>query len=130
MRSAFGVWRSTFGARGDWRGAALARAQGPRTFFPARGRPIVRVKQAAPANGPARCFVTGAVRTIHFAPRDKPGVSAVRGSRLLNKIRGHIRAEKNKAMSGEYDLKRLPSSQPERRTPNPERQTPNAERIP
>jgi hypothetical protein len=138
QRLAFGVRRSAFAARRDWWGArlrpvvqtprgyvgqaALALAQGPGTLSPARGRPRYRVKPAAPANGPAR--------PIHFAPRDKPGVSAVRRSRRLNKIRGHIRAEKNNAMSGESGLKWLRSSRPERcRTPNAEHQTPNAKRF-
>jgi hypothetical protein len=137
------VWRLAFDAGGDWRGAALARAQGTRTFFPMRGRPRYRVKQAAPANFPVRCFVSQSVRTIHFAPRDKPGVWIVRGSRLLKKICGRIRVEQKSVRSDGYDLKRLarrslpeskrwgevwlPSRRPERQTPNPERQTPNAE---
>jgi hypothetical protein len=132
------VRRSVFGVRGDWRGAALARAQGPRTFFPVRGRPGYRVKQAAPANYPARCFVSRSVRIIRFASRDKPRVWTVRGSRLLKKICGHIRAEKNSARSDGYDPKRLGRRSlteskrrgevwlPSRRT---ERQTPNAKRI-
>jgi hypothetical protein len=57
--------------------------KGSRIFFPVRGRPRYRVKQAAPANRPARCFVSRSVRVIHFAPRDKPRVWNVRGSRLL-----------------------------------------------
>jgi hypothetical protein len=153
------VWHSAFGARGEWRGArlrpvvktpggyvgqaALARAQRPRTFFPVRGRPSYRVKQAAPANCTARCFVSRSVRIIHFAPRDKPCVGTVRGSRLLKKICGHIRAEKNSARSGGYHPKRLarrslpeskrrgevwlPSRRLGRQTPNSGRQTPNAE---
>jgi hypothetical protein len=138
------VSRSGFGVPGDWRGAALARAQGLRAFFPARGRPRYRIKRAAPASCPARCFVSRSVQIIHFAPSDKPRVWNVRGSLLLKRICGQIRAEKNSAKSGGYDPKRLarrslpeskrrgevwlPSGRTERRTPNAERQTPN-ERI-
>jgi hypothetical protein len=147
------VRRLAFGVRGDRRGAglrpvvqtpggyvgqaALARALGPRTFFPGRGSPRSRIKQAAPANCPARCFVSQSVRINPFAPRDKPRLWTVRGSRLLRKICGHIRAEKNSARYGGYDPKRLarpslpeserrgevwlPSRRPEHRTPNVDR---------
>jgi hypothetical protein len=148
------VWRSTFGVRGDWRGArlrpvvqtpggyvgqaALARAQGSRKFFPVRGRPRYRVKQAAPAKCPARCFASRSVRLVHFAAKDKLRVWTVRGSRLLKETCGHIRAEKNSARFGGFDPKRparcsLPESKrrgevwlPSR---GPERQTPNAKRF-
>jgi hypothetical protein len=36
-------------------------------FFPMRGRPKGRVKQAAPGNYPARCFVHRSVRLFRFA---------------------------------------------------------------
>jgi hypothetical protein len=62
--------------------------QGPRPFFPVRGRPRYRVKQAAPANCPARCFVSWSVKIVHLAPRDEPRVWAIPGSRLFNTIRG------------------------------------------
>ena len=115
------VRRLAFGVPGDWRGAALSRAQAPRTFFPLRGRPKYCFKQAAPANCPARCFVSRSVRIIDFAPRNEIRVWTVRGSRLLKKICGRIRVEKNRVRPDGYDLKRLPSRRPERRTPNAKR---------
>jgi hypothetical protein len=122
------VWRLAFGVRRDWRGAALARAQGAGTFFSMRGWPRYRVKQAAPANCPARSFVSQPVRTTHFAPRDNSYVWTVSGSRLLRTICGHTRAEKNSVRSGGCDQERLASRRPDRQAPNAERRTPNAER--
>ena len=137
------VWRLAFGVPGDWRGAALSRAQGPRTFFPVRGRPKYCVKQAAPANCPARCFISRSVRIIDFVPRNELRVWTVPCTRLLKKICGRIRVEQKSVRSDGYDLKRLarrslpeskrwgevwlPSRRPERQTPNPERETLNAE---
>jgi hypothetical protein len=139
------VRRSAFGVPGDWRGAALSRAQGPRTFFPVRGRPKYCGRQATPANCPARGFVSRSVRVIDFAPRNELRIWTVRGSLLLKKICGRIRVEQKSVRSDGYDLKRparrslpeskrrgevwLPSRRPERQTPNPERQTRNGELL-
>jgi hypothetical protein len=44
---------------GAWRGAALARDEGPRTIRASARKSKHRVKQAAPANYPTRCFAQG-----------------------------------------------------------------------
>jgi hypothetical protein len=83
--------------------------KGSRIFFPVRGRPRYRVKQAAPANRPARCFVSRSVRVIHFAPRDKPRVWNVRGSRLLYIPFGLAHERANLRRFYGHVPKRLPS---------------------
>ena len=69
-------------------------------FLPGRGRPKYRVKQAGPANHPARCF-THVFRfdNLVCAPRLEPRVSDIRGSRLFKRICGHMRAERNRVVS-------------------------------
>jgi hypothetical protein len=112
------VRRSAVRALGDWRGAALARAQARRIFSPMREGSRYGVKQAAPANYPGRFVVSQSVRTSHFVARNKPPVRAVRGSRLLTKICDLVRAVTNRARLGGYDPKQLPSRQTEHQAPN------------
>jgi hypothetical protein len=82
--------------RGAWRGAASARAEGPHAFLPTRGRPKHQVKQAAPGNCPARCFVQRSVRLSNLrTPTKQTTRWVIRGSRLLTPCFGLPRTGKN-----------------------------------
>jgi len=108
-----GVWRSAFGVRG----AALARTRGLAYFCPVRGRLKHRVKQAAPGNYLGRFFVQRPVRLFNCTHAQQTNTRwDVPGSRLLKKICGQRRAERNRARSLGCDPKRLPPVA-ERRTP-------------
>jgi hypothetical protein len=85
--------------------------QGHRIFLSVRGRPRYRVKQAAPGNYPARCFVQRSVRLLHFThAHETNDALGHRGSRPLTTICGRPRAERNRARFFGFDPKRLPSN--------------------
>jgi hypothetical protein len=73
-------FRSNGVISGDWRGAASARAQGSRIFFPVRGRPKRWLKRAAPTN-PSAMFCPEVSSIVPFrTARDKPRVGSFEGA--------------------------------------------------
>ena len=123
-----GVWRWTLGV---WRGAAVALAQDLEYFFPVRGRPKHRLKQAAPGNYPARVFVQRSVRLFHFTRAQQTNHALDRSREPpVKKDLSHRRAERNRARSLGCESKRLPSSRrTHTRQTSPLDQSPNARYI-
>jgi hypothetical protein len=96
---------------GRWRGAALARDQGPRIFFPGLGRPKHWVKQAAPAELPTAMFCPAVGSNRQFrAPRDKPSGGSLAGAACLKEFVAVHALKKNAQGPVACVPKRLPSS--------------------